>query len=359
VLTTVKTNLRQGALSMTSSSVTPQVSVVVPAYNSAGVIARTLDSVFRQTFTKYEVIVVNDGSPDTRALTQALAPYLRRIQYIQQYNRGPSGARNTGILRAKGEFVAFLDSDDFWLPHHLENQIKLLKMEPGLGLVYANPMLMDGTAAIGSAFALASQESTVTFESLVRETSRISTSSVVASRNEILQAGLFDESMRRCEDFDLWLRMSHRGCRMAFSSDVQLYHHRANGLSSNRLSMKSARIAVYQKVMQTLPLTAEQRRTLNQRAILGEAEYQVELAKAALLDKNYAVALTAAERASGVIDNWKLRAALTGLRTAPGLLQKSYRAYEQILDVRNRSRTAKRSKQSMSPDLPTAIRLPA
>ncbi len=322
------------------------VSVVIPAYQCAGTICKALDSVFAQTFSDYEVIVVNDGSPDTPHLRRALAPYLGRIRYIQQANRGPSGARNAGIQRARGKYIAFLDSDDFWLEHHLANQVKLLASEPNLGLVYANPLILDGQVPVGDAFDMVPQSLPVTFVSLAKETSRIPTSSVVASREQIIHAGLFDENMRRCEDFDLWLRLAYSGCRMAFSREVQLCHHRMNGLSSDRLAMKRARIRVFEKVKRLLPLDVAEQRVVEQKIALGEGEYQVELAKAALLSRNYQEALLAARRANEVLDSWKLRLALQGLKTAPWLMVGSYRAYEQILDVRNLSRSMRRPKLS-------------
>ena len=118
------------------------VSVVIPAYESAGYIRRALDSVFAQTFSDFEVILVNDGSPDTDLLEQNLLPYGDRVHYIRQNNLGPSGARNAGILHAGGKYVAFLDSDDMWLPEHLANQTALLLSDPSLGLVYADSILL-------------------------------------------------------------------------------------------------------------------------------------------------------------------------------------------------------------------------
>src|SRR3982751_5296129 len=86
----------------------PALSVIIPAYNTASYIGEALESVFAQDFTDYETIVVNDGSPDTLELERALEPYRERIIYLKQENRGPGGARNTGISRARGRYVAFL-----------------------------------------------------------------------------------------------------------------------------------------------------------------------------------------------------------------------------------------------------------
>src|SRR6185369_5886632 len=102
---------------------TPKVSVIIPAYNIASFIVETLESVFAQTFTDYEVIVVNDGSPDTENFEGALRPYLDRIVYLKEENGGASVARNAGLQAARGEFVAFLDGDDVWLPNYLEAQM--------------------------------------------------------------------------------------------------------------------------------------------------------------------------------------------------------------------------------------------
>src|ERR1035438_221584 len=96
----------------------PLVSVIIPAYRAAASIAATLESVLAQTFRDYEIIVVNDGSPDSEAVETALEPYRARIVYLRQQNQGPGGARNTGILTARGKYIALLDADDVWYPEH-------------------------------------------------------------------------------------------------------------------------------------------------------------------------------------------------------------------------------------------------
>ena len=108
----------------------PAVSVIIPAYDTSAFIGETLDSVFRQTFTDFEVVVVNDGSPDAEELERALAPYRDRIVYITQENGGPSRARNTAIRHARGEFVAVLDSDDLLMPTYLDEQMRRLAADP-------------------------------------------------------------------------------------------------------------------------------------------------------------------------------------------------------------------------------------
>src|SRR4030088_1787091 len=124
----------------------PRVSIIIPSYKTADLIAACLDSVFAQTFQDFEAIVVNDGSPDTPELEKVLQPYLDRIVYIKQVNKRAAGARNTAIARARGEFLAVLDSDDTWLPMHLESQMKQFDADPTLCLVYSNAVFTGNPA---------------------------------------------------------------------------------------------------------------------------------------------------------------------------------------------------------------------
>jgi len=122
----------------------PQVSVIIPTYRWRGYLPDTLDSVFRQTFTDFEVIVINDGSPDDVAAL--LCPLIEsgRIRYFEQENAGPAAARNRGIVEARGEFLAFLDDDDLWPPDSLEWKVAHLKAKPAAVLVYGGVSLMHG-----------------------------------------------------------------------------------------------------------------------------------------------------------------------------------------------------------------------
>lgn len=237
----------------------PSVSVVIPVYNASEYIAATLDSVFRQTFSDYEVIVVNDGSSDTPILESVLSPYLARIRYFRQENRGPSAARNLGIREGRGTYIALLDSDDLWFPEHLSRQMASLRQSQSPSLVYSNAVHIWGAEARGSAFDIVPQIGSVTLESLLAERCTVNTSSVVVPRDAVLQAGLFDETMNRCEDYDLWLRLAAQGVGMTYNREVQVVHRLCDGLSGNTLLMKEGRSAVYRKALNTLPLTVAQR----------------------------------------------------------------------------------------------------
>ena len=114
----------------------PLVSVIIPAYKVAPFINETLESVFAQDLNDFEVIVINDGSPDTEDLEVALEPYKERITYLKQANLGAGAARNAGLRAARGTYVAFLDGDDIWFPIFLSEQIRFLETGDGFDLVF-------------------------------------------------------------------------------------------------------------------------------------------------------------------------------------------------------------------------------
>src|ERR1700730_13450106 len=206
-------NLVTGERGILDERQQPLVSVVIPAYQAAGRIRGTLDSVFAQTYPNVEVVLVNDGTPDTEALEEAIRSYGERLRDIRQESRGPSGARNTAIRASLGKYIACLDSDDIYLPEHLARLVPLLE-ERALDLVYSDSYVTRDGVHVGQAFERQPQNPPVTFEKLITEECAITTSAVVASRQAMIDAGLFDERYRCSEDYDLWVRMSFRGAKM-------------------------------------------------------------------------------------------------------------------------------------------------
>jgi len=313
------------------------VSIVIPAYRASGCISATLDSVLAQTFSDYEIIVVNDGSPDTEELEQVLQRYLPQIRYFKQENRGPSSSRNRGIVEARGEYVAFLDADDFWLPEHLASQMAILRNTPTLGLVYSDSLVVRDGKCIRKTFDREHQEKPVTFEALLGERCTVSTSTTVASRKELLEAGLFDEGMTRCEDFDLWLRMAFRGTKMTYSSQAHVCRMVSHsGLSSNHYQMKRALIDVYRKVESSLPLSQAQKELLRQRCEWTEGVAQLDLVKDFIHAGDFDKALVSANRAASVLGSWRVHLAVVALARAPRWFGAYYHAHEQVLTVCNR-----------------------
>jgi GT2 family glycosyltransferase len=322
------------------------VSVVIPAYRCAQYIAQAVESVLQQSFSDLEIIVVNDGSPDTPLLEAALLPYWDKIHYRKQVSKGPSAARNAGILQAGGKYIAFLDGDDYWRSDHLAKMMALFQKDADLDLAYCDCVLLKQEKPFANASTIEPQSSVVNFDSLLVESCAISTSSAVVARESILKAGLFDEEFRRCEDFDMWLRLAFGGARMTYHSDPQVLHRmNEQGLSADRLSMKRDRIRVYEKVAASLPVSMEQRQTIGRLVGSIRAESHVEEMKHALAEGDYQAALESGNRAKALKSNWKLSASLFALRAFPRLFCHFYVARARRLGDRSGKRLTNVEKQ--------------
>ena len=299
------------------------VSVIIPAYNCAGFIGEALKSVFVQTYTDYEVIVVNDGSADTDELLKVLAPFRDRLTYLEQQNKGPSAARNAGVASAQGEFVAFLDSDDSWLPDYLAEQINFINGDPGFDMVYADAMLFgDGPLAGRSFMECAPSRGPVTFESLLRYETSVITSCTVVRRRSLIDAGLFDERFIRCEDFDLWLRLALSGARIGFQQKV-LARHRTHGssLAADQIAMVESQVQVLKKAQETLPLSASQRQLIESQLENCAAQIERERGKQYLASRDYEQAALSFSLANEFYKSRKLQLVIWGLRSAPRLVR--------------------------------------
>ena len=242
----------------------PGVSVIIPAYGVAQYIAETLDSVFAQTYRDFEIIVVNDGCPDSAALEAALRPYRERIVYIRKENGGLSSARNAGIRAARAPLIALLDGDDTWLPDCLAVQTGYLRSHPQTDIVYGDCTIFGDTPlADRTGMELSPSRGEVTVESLMSLQCCVLLASVVARKAAILAVGGFDESLRRAEDFDLWLRAAHAGARISYHRRLlSRYRRRATGLSANGIAMREAGLLVFDKLERTLQLSASEQAAL-------------------------------------------------------------------------------------------------
>jgi glycosyltransferase involved in cell wall biosynthesis len=221
----------------------PAVSVVIPAYKHEAFIRQTLDSVFAQSFTDYEVIVVNDGSPDnTAALLEPLAA-AGRIRYFEQKNAGQASARNRGVSEAQGEFIALLDDDDVWPADKLEWQVKLLRDQPEVGAVAGDRHWWDG----GPAPDLSRPETgprLLTFESLFGGNPVASPGQVLIRKKHIQALGGFNPELWGSDDFDLWMRLSRITRFEHYDRIALLYRAHATNASSDldRMLLNTRRV---------------------------------------------------------------------------------------------------------------------
>jgi glycosyltransferase involved in cell wall biosynthesis len=195
----------------------PKVSVIIPTYNHACYLPEAIESVLDQTYRDFEVIVVDDGSSDNTQ--EVVTRFGVQVIYIRQENRGLPAARNTGIRASAGEYVAFLDADDWFLPHKLQKQAAYLDGHPSIGLVasgwietdvYGRTLRTVKPWLSNRPFLLA--ECVLGVPLVVH--------CVLVRRAWLETVGLFDESIRWAEDFDLWLRLLADGCRFAWLPEV-------------------------------------------------------------------------------------------------------------------------------------------
>jgi glycosyltransferase involved in cell wall biosynthesis len=190
------------------------ISVIIPVFNAAQCIGRAIDSVLAQTFTEYEIIVINDGSTDGTA--DAVKKFGSRVNYIYQENSGVSVARNTGIAASKGDWIAFLDADDEWLPDKLRQQVELLDRNRDLRWCSTNRYQADERrkAPVGNKVAITKalkgrEYFPNYFSAEVAGKCPIVTSAIVVRKDVFDELGGFEPGRVRGQDVDMWWRIAH------------------------------------------------------------------------------------------------------------------------------------------------------
>jgi glycosyltransferase involved in cell wall biosynthesis len=224
----------------------PKVSVVIPAYNAMTYLPKTLDSVLQQTFTDFEVLIVNDGSTDG-IVSWASAIADPRVKPISQANKGVSEARNTGIHHAQGEYIAFLDSDDLWEPTKLEKQIQCFESQPEVGLVYTWTLLVDRQGKSIGTVTAAHVEGDV-WEKLLLGDVVGNGSSAVIRKSCFNNVGLFDPELSGTADCDMWARIAAHYSLAVIKEILVYYRQHPSGMSRD-----------YDKMAQNSRLTIEKK----------------------------------------------------------------------------------------------------
>ncbi len=184
----------------------PLVSVIIPTYNRGWCVAEAINSVLDQDFSDYELIVVDDGSDDDTP--SILAEWGPKITVLRQSNRGVSAARNRGIAAAAGRLIAFLDSDDLWLPQKLSTQVKFFSENPDAVISQTEERWLRNGVRVNP------KKRHLKFSGMIFEQSLalclVSPSAVMIRKSLFDHVGVFDERLPACEDYDLWLRISCR-----------------------------------------------------------------------------------------------------------------------------------------------------
>lgn len=230
----------------------PRVSVIVPAYNAAWCVRRALDSVLAQTWRDFELIVVDDGSDDGTG--EILAGYGAALRVVSKANGGLSSARNAGIAAARGEYVAFLDADDWWLPGKLERQVALLDGRPALLFCSTTTQVFTPEGRRLADWCCGAGERP-TLPAIFSANAHVagSGSAVMARREACTRAGGFDESLRSLEDIDMWMRLAALGGYACIDAPLTAIEKRGDSMSGNLDVMRAAAIRVMRKNRALLP----------------------------------------------------------------------------------------------------------
>lgn len=233
----------------------PMVSVIIPTYNRGWILSEAIDSVLNQDYTHYELIVVDDGSTDQT--TEILDSYGRKIISAHQENRGVSSARNHGIRLAKGKLIAFLDSDDLWLKGKLRKQVAFFNRQHGAVICQTEEIWIRNGVRINPK-KRHQKPSGMIFEKCL-ELCLISPSAVMIRKDFLDKTGGFDESLPACEDYDLWLRISHANPVYLLNSPLVVKRGGHEDQLSRLPSLDKYRIRALEKIIHSGYLSPAQR----------------------------------------------------------------------------------------------------
>ncbi len=270
------------------------ISVVIPTYNRAALLQRAVESVLKQKVRQkgsdpfWEPIVVDDGSTDeTKSLIKGMP-----VKYLSQPNRGPAAARNLGIVRSTGQFIAFLDSDDEWLPGKLAAQLKFFEKNPDYLICQTEEIWIRNGQRVNP------MKKHKKFGGWIFEKCLplciVSPSAVMMRREFFDKVGLFDESLPACEDYDLWLRASARfPIGLIETPYVIKYGGHADQRSHEFPAMDRFRIQSLKKILDSGILTPAQREaallelTRKSQIVIQGAQKRFAIGKPMLLDTLY------------------------------------------------------------------------
>ena len=301
---------------------TPHVSVVVPAYNVARYIAQTIDSVLGQTFQDFEIIVVNDGSPDTDALNGVLARYGDRLRCLCKPNGGLASARNAGVREAHSDLIAFLDGDELWEPEYLASQLALLRTDASAAAAFTDAVYFGESPFAGKRIAevVPFETGRVTIEAVLGGRSNLSYSCLMR-RRAIESVEGYDESLRRVEDWDIYLRLLLRGETILINPQPLLrYRRRDDSLSSDLVAMRRAALIVLARNEITVPSGSHLLPMIRDLRRHWRADIERELGRNALAEGSWEQARTHWEELQKIRPSRRIGLSLLVGNVSPGLL---------------------------------------
>ena len=230
----------------------PEVSVIIPTYNRANLIGRSIQSVLNQTYQEFEIIVVDDGSTDnTEYVVKGFDD--ARIRYVRyQENRGGSAARNAGIKIASGDYIAFQDSDDEWLPEKLEKQMVIFKSASvKVGVVYTGFWRIQNNKKKYIPSSAITKKSGNVYKSILNR-NFITTQSAVIKKEVFKKTGMFDERIPAFQDWDLWIRISKYYEFQYVGEALVISYYQSKSISANKKASINAHKMILDKYFEDL-----------------------------------------------------------------------------------------------------------
>ena len=232
------------------------ISVIIPTYNRKETLKRAIQSVLIQSYTPYEIIVIDDGSND--GTKEWLKDNFPNVKYIYQMNSGVSSARNKGIKFARGDWIALLDSDDEWLPSKLKDQAKEIELNPAAKFLHTNEIWIRNGVRVNQ-MKKHKKYGGYIFEKCL-DMCRISPSSVLIKKDIFDEFGMFDETLKVCEDYDLWLRFASKyPVHFLDQPLIKKYGGHSDQLSKVDDGIESYRIRSLKKIMNSGILNKKQK----------------------------------------------------------------------------------------------------
>ena len=299
----------------------PAVTVAIPVY-SPRYIAQTIDSVVAQTFQDFEIVVVNDGSPETAALEQVLARYQSRVRYCRQENSGGAAARNKAVEAAHAPLIVNLDHDDLLEPDHLRTQVAFMQAHPEIDACYVNLLYFGGSRLDGTHWMDHNPSvGEVSLLSVLEGRTCPANPGSIVRRETILRLGGYDSSVDSWDDFDMWLRILYAGGKIAYQKDP-LVRYRVHGrnLSLQRFYYVQSAVRVLEKAEATMQLTLEQTAALESRLKTATVHLEILRGKDAIQRRDWPAAMRHFRFCQTQTPTAKLRTVLLALRWFPWVL---------------------------------------
>ena len=248
-----------------SRSEAVRVTAVTPAYNRARYLPQAIESVLAQEFPGLEHVIVDDGSTDSTP--EAVRPYLDRVRYERQENQGQSAAWNRCLEMARGEYVAFLDSDDAWLPGKLARQIPILDADPGAGMLYSPVRYIDADGRPKPERPSGRPTPSEWILPALLLHNLADNGGVIVRRRLLLEAGGFDPAVREGNDWDMWLRIAARHRVLFDPTPSALIRRHADQVTADRGRMTEGLLRVQEKNLRWLEANAPEHLPAARRAL--------------------------------------------------------------------------------------------